>query len=179
MDRRRVRWIVSLRRLRERQERRRRALLSALAPRAGTGAPAAIARTTSLAVLLLLAPALRGCSSPQSSADPPRIDMSSDEAAARSIERVRDSLDEQQRRELTDATVLLVRHALGADRAAALDPDKARIAVKQVLDGRTAAEVIAEARAVESKGGPGFPGKSAAPGSGSAPASPGGDAGAP
>lgn len=151
MDSHRVRWIAGLRRLREeraRGERRR-----ARASRTATGAPGAIARSTSLAVLLLLAPGLRGCSDPQSSAEAPRIDMSSDEAAARSIERVRDSLDDDQRRALTDATVLLVRHALGDDRASALDPDKARRAVKQVLDGRTAAEVIAEARAVEEKGG--------------------------
>jgi hypothetical protein len=114
---------------------------------------AAHARTTSLAFLLLLAPTLPGCSGRSASSDPPRIDMSSDEAAARAIERVRDSLDDEQRRELTDATVLLVRHALGSDRASALDPDKARAAVKQVLDGRTAAEVIAQARTVEAAGG--------------------------
>lgn len=118
----------------------------------GWAAVALRARQTSLAVLLLLGPALSaGCSRPESS-EPPRIDMSSDEAAARSIGRVRDSLDEEQRRELTDATMVLVRQAMGADRAAALDPDKARVAVKQVLDGKTAAEVIAAAQAVEASG---------------------------
>jgi hypothetical protein len=126
------------------------------------GSFAVRARSTSLAFLLLLAPAIRGCSS-EPSADPPRIDMSSDEAAARSIERVREKLDDDQRRELTDATVLLVRHALGVDRAAGLDPAKARSAVKRVLDGRTAAEVIAQARAVEAQGGVPHPAATATP----------------
>jgi len=175
MDRERVRWIIGLRRLRALRERRER---MALATRAPAGTSSALARSTSLAVLLLLAPALRACSDRQSSTEPPRIDMSSDEAAAQSIGRVRESLDEEQRRELTDATVLLVRNALGADRASALDPEKARVAVKQVLDGRTAAEVIAEARAIEAKGGVGMP-KPAAPSGKPSPAAPGGSAGSP
>jgi hypothetical protein len=176
MDRERLRWIVGLRKLRALRERRQEKL--ALAARAHPVASSALARSTSLAVLLLLAPALRGCSDQKSSTEPPRIDMSSDEAAARSIGRVREALDDQQRRELTDATLVLVRHALGVDRAAGLDPEQARIAVKKVLDGRTAAEVIAEARALEAKDGAGAP-KPLASGGEPGAAAPGGGAGTP
>lgn len=93
-----------------------------------------------------------GCSRSDTSSAPPRIDMSTDESAARTIGQVRDSLDEEQRRELTDATMVLVRHAMGVDRAAALDPDKAKVAVKQVLNGKTANQIIAEAQAIEASG---------------------------
>lgn len=107
-----------------------------------------------LAVALLIAPVLgSGCSHSEKAAEP-RIDMSTDESAARTIGQVRDSLDDEQRRELTDATMVLVRHAMGVDRAAALDPDKAKAAVKQVLNGKTAAQIIAEAQAIEAKGEP-------------------------
>ncbi|HZR84253.1 MAG TPA: DUF6694 family lipoprotein [Candidatus Binatia bacterium] len=109
---------------------------------------ASYARGTSLACLLLLAPAMDACRSEPSS-DAPRIDMSSDDAAARSIERVREQLDEEQRRQLTDATLVLVRNEMRVDAKAPLDPEKARAALKKVLDGKTAAEVIQQARVVE------------------------------
>lgn len=105
-------------------------------------------RVVALGLALLIAPALGACSHSDKSG-PPRIDMSTDESAARTIGQVRDSLDEAQRRELTDATMVLVRRAMGVDRAAALDPDKAKVAVKQVLDGKTANQIIAEAQAIE------------------------------
>jgi hypothetical protein len=115
-----------------------------------TAVRAALRRGTCLAAAAALALAMgaTACSKPEPAGEP-RIDMSSDEAAARSIERVRETLDEEQRKQLADATVILVRHNLGVDRSAPLDPTNAGAAVKKVLDGKTAAEVIAEAQKVE------------------------------
>jgi hypothetical protein len=136
-------------------------------------------RCVRLASTLLAAVlATGGCSRSDPVGEPPRIDMSSDEAAARSIERVRDSLDESQRHELADAAVILVRNALGADRAAALDPEKAQDALRKVLDGKTADQVIADARAVQAKGGAAPPAAPPPPAAGSPPP-PVGQGGAP
>lgn len=102
----------------------------------------------SLAFLLLAAPGLGGCTgAPRVDADAPRIDMSTEESAARTMERLQKSLTPQQLNDFNQATLALVRKELevGQDENK-LDPQKARIAVKKVLDGRTAAEVVAAAR---------------------------------
>ncbi|MBU6281525.1 hypothetical protein KGQ64_04715 [bacterium] len=102
----------------------------------------------SLAFLLLAAPALSACTStPRVDADAPRIDMSSDESAARTMERLQKSLTAQQLNEFNQATLALVRQELEVGQQEnKLDPQKARVAVKKVLDGKTAAEVVAAAR---------------------------------
>ncbi|MFM7141597.1 MAG: hypothetical protein ACKO2K_06735 [Alphaproteobacteria bacterium] len=106
----------------------------------------------SLAFLLLAAPGIGGCTgSPRGTTDAPRIDMSTEESAARTMESLQKSLTPQQLNDFNQATLALVRKELdvgqGEDK---LDPQKARVAVKKVLDGRTAAEVVAAARQAQS-----------------------------
>ena len=102
----------------------------------------------SLAFLLFAAPGLSACSGPSRlDGDQPRIDMTTEESATRTMARLQKSLTPQQLNEFNLATLALVRRELdvGKDENR-LDPQKARIAVKKVLDGRTAAEVIAAAK---------------------------------
>ncbi len=104
----------------------------------------------SLAFLLLAAPGLGGCTgAPRVDADTPRIDMSSEESAARTMERLQKSLTPQQLNEFNQATLALVRKELDVGQAEnRLDPQRARVAVKKVLDGKTAAEVVAAAKQI-------------------------------
>lgn len=108
----------------------------------------------SLAFLILMAPGMSGCTaSPGREAEAPSIDMSSEESAMRTMARLQQSLTPQELNEFNQATLMLVRQEIGvAPDANQLDPQRARVAVKKVLDGRTAAEVIAAAKPLRQTG---------------------------
>lgn len=118
--------------------------------RSGANRVARQAKGTSIAFLLMIAPAMgsgcHGAARPRDVGEV-RIDMTSEESATRSMARLRDTLDAHGRSAFLHATMVLVDREMSApgDMAAA-DPVLARAAVRKVLDGRTAAEVIAAAR---------------------------------
>ena len=117
--------------------------------RAGARRAARGVRSTSLAFLLVLAPAMGSGARDlprRTGVEAPRIDMSNDESATRSMTLVNETLDQGTRSAFLRATLVLVDREMGDVGADTADPVRAREAVRRVLDGRTAAEVIAAAR---------------------------------
>lgn len=109
--------------------------------------------TTSFRLIAAAALLLAACTR-----DAPRIDMTNAETATESMATVRDSLPDEEKARFADATSVLVLHALGPDReAAARNPEKSEAAVREALDGKTAAQVIAEAEDVRAQGGAASP----------------------
>lgn len=90
--------------------------------------------------VLSLVISLLGCNLP----DEPVIDTSSDQAFQVSVAQVRDSLDGQQRAELAEA-LLVLGHAPPDARHPETDPDQRFL---QRVSGKTAQQIVAEARAV-------------------------------
>jgi len=84
----------------------------------------------------------------------PRIDMSTPETAQRSLREVRRSLSDEERVRFTAAASALAQHRQATGAA---DPRDANDALRGVLDGRTAEEVIAAAAALPKADGSATP----------------------
>jgi len=89
------------------------------------------------AALLLV---LVACSEPQ-----PRVDASTPESTARSLEEIQSSLPEDKREKFSEALAIIIPYAMGGNLQEVGNTPEARERVQAALRGKTADEIIAEA----------------------------------
>jgi hypothetical protein len=102
-------------------------------------------RDTARALALLGLLGLLACSSP------PRLDFSSDESAERSLAEVTAALGPEEKERFSNAFSVVVRHALGGGVLDVESSPANRQKLAAALDGKTAAEVIADAQKLEAQ----------------------------
>jgi hypothetical protein len=90
---------------------------------------------------LLLATLLAACS--------PKIDPSTPENAQASIEKVQNSLSEQEREKFSTALGIVIAHAMGGGYRDVGDTPEGRKRVREALAGKTASEIIADAERIQ------------------------------
>ncbi|HEY8514202.1 MAG TPA: DUF6694 family lipoprotein [Candidatus Binatia bacterium] len=87
------------------------------------------------------------------SREEPRLDMSTQESAKRSMEEVRASLSKEDQQRFNQAAAALVVNAVKPPQGEApKDPAQVQAAINAALNGKTAAEVIAAGEALQAKG---------------------------
>jgi hypothetical protein len=98
-------------------------------------------RRPTLAATLLLAVLLAACS--------PKIDPSTPESAQASIEKVQNSLSDEERDRFSTALGIVIAHAMGGGYRDVGDTPEGRKRVREALAGKTAKEIIADAERIK------------------------------